>query len=292
MLLSAAISLYLDAKAVENRASKTLTGYRQQLNLFCASLPPATELADITTVHCAAFLAAERGRNLSPYTIAARYRCLRAFFNWAGESLHIPSPLTIKPPHIPKKPPRRAATSDIDRLLASIPGATWLDLRDRALLRVLASTGIRVSECAGLRVQDIDLAARLLFVEDGKGSAARYVPFDQRTGLALTAYLYARPAWSAPGLWLAAVNRWGKPEGILTDTGIRQLLRRRCRAAGLPVLNPHSFRHQFATKALNDGVPLSAVSTMLGHSSTDFTARVYAKWLTEGLRAVYDQHWK
>ena len=173
-----------------------------------------------------------------------------------------------------------------------MPDDTWVDLRDRAIVRLLHGTGLRVQECAALQVRDVNIAKRVVYVGDGKGSKARFVPFAPIVAVTIMAYLYNRPPWAGPELLLGCVNRHGKPEGPLTGSGIRQILERRCQAAGISYMNPHSLRHLFATKALNDGIPLSAVSTMMGHSSTAFTARVYAKWLTDGLVKIYDEHWK
>ena len=293
MSLAHAIADFLAIKEAENLSAKTVADYRQQLHLFVQSLPPAVaDVEEITTAHCAAFLAAERARGLSPYTIHSRYRTLRVFLRWASAEMDFRNPLTFKAPRVRIQPPRRAEGESVSRLLDSIAQETWLDVRDRAIIHLLHGTGVRVQECADLHIADVDVSRRLLYVADGKGHKARYVPFSSPVAVAVTGYLYNRPACAVPHLLLGAVNRHGQPEGPLSAGGIRQMLERRCKAAGLPYINPHSLRHLFATKALNDGIPLSAVSRMMGHTSTDFTARVYARWLTDGLARVYDEHWK
>ena len=292
-------------KRAERRSPKTIRSYEQLLGLFWQSLPAdVTAVEEITTEHCAAFLAAEEGRNIRPHqasgedrhlkpaSLAARYRVMRVFFRWASQTYKIANPLAFKAPRVPIEPPRRASNEDVEALLASIPDGTWLDLRDRAIIRLLHGTGLRVQECADLRLVDVNVGRRLVYVADGKGGKARYVPFAPTVAMALTAYVFNRPAWAGPALLLGCVHRHGHPEGPLTGSGIRQILERRCKAASIGYINPHSLRHLFATKALNDGIPLSAVSTMMGHSSTAFTARVYAKWLTDGLVKIYDEHWK
>jgi integrase/recombinase XerC len=301
--IDSAIRTFLAIKRAERRSPVTVRSYEQLLGLFRASLPPEVmAVEEITTEQCAAFLAAEEGRKLnapgSPdrhmkaTSLAARYRAMRVFLRWSSETYKFANPLVFKAPKIDIEPPRRASNEDVEALLASIDGDGWLDFRDRAIVRLLHGTGLRVQECASLALNDLDVAKRLVYVADGKGGKARYVPFTPGVAMHLLAYLLNRPAWSGRELLLGSVNRHGVPHGPLTANGIRQMLKRRCRAAGIAYINPHSLRHLFATKALNDGIPLSAVSTMMGHASTDFTARVYAKWLTDGLVAIYDAHWK
>jgi integrase len=109
--------------------------------------------------------------------------------------------------------------------------------------------------------------------------------------LALVDYLYSRPAYAGPELWLSSDNRGGA-KGPLNYWTIRQILRRRCERAGVRNLNAHSFRHAFATELLNAGADLSAVSAIMGHSSTKVTEAIYAKWLPAGIQREYNEAWK
>ena len=301
--LDTAIRTFLAIKRAERRSPATIRSYEHLLGLFWASLPPEVlAVEEVTTEQCASWLAAEEGRKLNaPGTedrflkgtsLAARYRAMRVFLRWASETFKFPNPLVFKAPHVATEPPRRAENADVEALMASLAGDRWLDFRDRALVRLLHGTGLRVQECASLQLGDLQIAKRLVYVADGKGGKARFVPFSPLVAMHLLAYLYNRPPWPGPELFLGCVNRHGRVQGPLTANGIRQVLERRCQAAGIAYINPHSLRHLFATKALNDGIPLSAVSAMMGHASTDFTARVYAKWLTDGLVKIYDEHWK
>jgi integrase len=100
-------------------------------------------------------------------------------------------------------------------------------------------------------------------------------------------YLYNRPAWSKPPLWVSS-DGYSGVRGALTAEGIRVMLRRRCTDVGLRSINPHQVRHGFAMTLLNAGMELSAVSAAMGHSSQSVTEQVYAAWLTEGLAREYD----
>ena len=103
----------------------------------------------------------------------------------------------------------------------------------------------------------------------------------------LLAYLFNRPAHHAPELWTGNDGSGGA-RGALTDNGIRQMLRRRSKAAGMRPINPHSLRHGFAMEMLNNGgASLEAVSKFLGHASPEITRRFYADYIDEELAAIY-----
>jgi integrase len=133
------------------------------------------------------------------------------------------------------------ALDDIRKLLAACKGRSFDDRRDNAVIRILFDTGVRRGELAGLRLDDWDRKRDLLFVTGKTG--ARAVALSASTGEALARYVRARAAHPKAGrteaLWLGA-------KGARGDSGIAQLLARRCTQAGLPRLRPHQFRHTFA----------------------------------------------
>jgi site-specific recombinase XerD len=293
--LQHAIDQFLQTK--RKRAPETLTWYRQQLAAWLAWLEAkqVKQLAWLEPKQLDAFLDAEKARGLADSTVHARFRALRALFRWLDRQGKLPGfkPPTavIEPPSDKTAEPRQADPAAVQRVLNAIPHDTWLDHRDRMLIELLRSTGLRVEEAVCLHIQDIDLGDGFVFVEAGKGNKGRIAPFHDAFRLAFVAYMFNRPPWSGPELLLAASGH-RRPTGQLQTNGVRQLLRRRCAAASETYINPHSLRHMFAIKALNDGVSLSAVSAILGHTSLAFTARVYAKWIKRGLRREYDTHWQ
>lgn len=244
------------------------------------------------------FLDYERERELSASTIAARYRSLAALFNWIRRRRrkwldgHDTPTSLIDRPEPGKFAPRVADIDDVQRLIRSIHLDEWMDYRDRLIVQTMLSTGLRVEEVINLRVDNIDLRDCFVFVEDGKGDKPRIVPFDPAFKLAFVAYMMNRPAATITHLLLSADSHHNGQDLAMTTDAVRHMLRRRCKVAQVRYMNPHSFRHLFATKALNDGVKLSAVSAMMGHSSVSFTARVYARWVKAGLRREYDENWK
>lgn len=123
-----------------------------------------------------------------------------------------------------------------------------IGLRDRAIIIVLMDAGLRASELIGLDLSDVDLDNGILLVL-GKGRRKRQVPIGRKALAALDRYLRARAKSDdahKPKLWLSK-------KGILTDSGLRQLIERKCKQAGIAHLHPHQFRHSFADSWLREG---------------------------------------
>lgn len=140
--------------------------------------------------------------------------------------------------------------------------------RDTALLWTFISTGVRLGEMAGLRVDDVDLDAGAALVI-GKGDRGRYVTFGSRTVLALDRYLRERtrhPAATSDWLWLGG-------KGRLTDSGITQVLRRRATEANVEGIHAHRFRHTFAHRWLANGGTEGGLQTVAGWRSPQMLAR-------------------
>ena len=298
MRLDQALESFLVAKESANRSADTLDFYRRNVQVFIAWLERQIAAGKIDGADWCQpatierFLAHERRRNLSPYTVHARYRSLRALFGWLESRHGIPSPVSaVEEPERPDKAPRQVELEAVERLVDSIPagdGATWADLRDRLVLLLFFWTGLRLSELAALHVPDVDVKRRLIYVQRGKGHKARYVPIPSGTPALLLEYLMARPPWSGPELFLGNDGAGGV-RGAIQAGGIRTMIRRRCQAAGVEYRNPHAFRHGFAMTMLNSGgMEMGVLSKLLGHSSTQITQKIYADWVTESLRREYD----
>jgi integrase/recombinase XerC len=194
-------------------------------------------------------------------------------------------------PRVPKTLPRALTLSDTDSLLDAPEDGPFPE-RDAALFELLYATGLRVSEAAGLDMEDVDFSARLARVV-GKGSKERIVPFGEEAEAALRAYLPGRDALrhtfedaGDPGSDEEPlfVNMRG---GRLTTRSMARLLKRRLRAAGLPAeLSPHALRHTFATHLLSAGADLRSIQELLGHASLSTTQK-YTHLDAARLRDVY-----
>ena len=158
--------------------------------------------------------------------------------------------------------------------------------RDLAVLEVLYSTGVRVSECCGLKVSDLDLARGYITVL-GKGSKIRRVPIGEPASDALTGWLLAgRPLLAKPETEpeVVFINRRGRPMG---PRDARRVLEAHPLADGRS-LHPHALRHAYATHLLEGGADLRVVQELLGHSDLA-TTQTYTHLTRERLRAVYEE---
>lgn len=302
MKIQEALQLFANHKLGEGIKAKTIKNYLALAKPFIASLPSERQnIGDILPSDITNFLAHERSRGLSPVTVRGMWRTLDLFFGWCTSNRELgnpPNPMFLGPDKkikaikIPKKEPRRARLEDLQRVIASIQIKGWPDLRDRALLCLLMDTGLRVGEAAALDISDIDIKQRLLLVRAGKGDKDRRVPFTEATAKALLHYWLAKPAYNSPAVFLSAKGgHTDAVRGRMSVTGIEQMLQRRCKAAGVSHINPHSIRHLFATRCINNGMRAETVSKLMGHWDSAFTLRTYAHLSTATIEREYAEHW-
>ncbi len=287
---------FTESRSAHGRAERTVEWYAQQLGTYAAYVASSgvarNSAYEPETIE--AFMIHERKRGVSDSTIQARFRALRAFFKWqtrrtkrGGESFDNPLDY-IDLPSVAKKKPKVASVVNLKRLIASIASEDFRDIRDKFTVRLLWSTGVRVGEACKLELCDIDMANGFLMVRDGKGGKDRICPFDESFKTAYLEYLLNRPSTECARLLLTCGGKTKDFSAGLLPNGVRQMLRRRCDDAGIPLINPHSIRHLYAIERLNNGMQLSAVSAAMGHSSVSFTASHYARWMSSGLRREYD----
>ena len=231
-------------------------------------------------------------RELSNRSLARHLSTLRSFFRWACREGHLEkNPARGLPsPRIPRTLPRALTLPDTERLLEAEEEAP-LPERERALFELLYATGLRVSEAAGLDLEDVDFSARLVRVT-GKGSRERSSPSARRRRRRCARTCPRAAALRASG-GSRATRRRSEPlfvnarGGRLTTRSMARLLKRRLRAAGLPAqISPHALRHTFATHLLQAGADLRAIQELLGHASLSTTQK-YTHLDAARLREVY-----
>lgn len=234
-----------------NRSPKTVRTYLdavRQLVAYCAEHSRPTDPVDMRRSDVEAFI----GHLLdtrSSSTAATRYRGLQQLFRWLEDEDEIEhSPMAkMKPPSVTEKQVQVADIDDLRALLKACKGASFADRRDTAIIRFMVDTGARLAETAGLRLVDVHLdrrAGAVAFVV-GKGRRERGLPMGCSAVRDLDRYLRIRdkhPARHLEWLWLGGRSRADR----LTDSGIAQMLRRRCDEAGISRIHPHQLRHTFA----------------------------------------------
>lgn len=229
------------------------------------------------------YLAHLKSANLSKRTINRRLSCLRSFFKFLfKEGLMKTNPATLlSSPKQDKYLPQFLTEEEIVKLLESADIVDELGLRDRALLETLYSTGMRISELAGLDLDDVDFISGVVKVK-GKGKKERMLPIGSRAVEAIRKYLDKRLKKS-PVIFL------NKNNTRLTTRGARLIMNKYIKKTSLRQgISPHTLRHSFATHLLNRGADLRSVQELLGHSNLS-TTQVYTHLTTERLKAVYDK---
>ena len=295
MEIAATISSFLMHVRVEKGlSSNTVSAYKRDLSKFDAFTQKRNlSLEAVSRDDLVDFLAGLYRQNLESRTVARHLVTLRNFFRFAQiqELVAADPSVSLESPKIRRSLPGYLRLAEIEKLLEQPNSKTAPGLRDRAMLEVLYSTGLRVSELIGLRVSDLDTKVGCVRCI-GKGDKERIVPVGRKALAMVEKYVReARPqllgkgkAASSPALF---VNRRGGP---LSRVGVWKILSAYGRRAGLRVaLTPHMLRHSFATHLLERGADLRSVQLMLGHADIS-TTQIYTHVVEERLKQVYKAH--
>lgn len=231
----------------DNKAPKTIETYLyavRRLGEWAYEQDGKPEPSTITTTQIREFIRETLERS-SAGTARNYYRCLSTFFGWLVDEDEITlSPMAkTRPPQVPDKNIPIVTLEQMAALLDVCKGKDFADRRDTAILRVLWDTGGRRAEVSYLQLDDLDMDTEAILVH-GKGRRDRVVPFGSKTAQALSRYLRVRNKHSQaamPALWLGSTG-----QGALTHGGIKAVLVRRSRQAGIGHVHPHMFRHSLA----------------------------------------------
>jgi integrase/recombinase XerD len=295
MEINSAINAFLTHVRVEKGLSaNTVSAYRRDLLKFEAFAKKCKlALKAIRRDDLVDFLASLYHQKLESRTVARHLVTLRNFFRFAQvQELIAEDPsLNLESPKIRRSLPGYLRLEDVEKLLAQPDEKSSIGLRDRAMLEVLYSSGLRVSELIGLRVMDLDRAVGCVRCI-GKGDKQRIVPVGKKATALVERYLRdARPKLLGKGTLANPqalfLNRRG---GAFSRVGVWKILSAYGRRAGLRVaLTPHMLRHSFATHLLERGADLRSVQLMLGHSDIS-TTQIYTHVVEERLKQIYKAH--
>jgi len=285
------LAKFLKHLSSERRLSPhTDCNYRRDLELFIRFCE-RNDIADWRSVdsqHVRSFAAAEFRQGQSPRTIQRRLSALRSFFNFL---LRQEQPPVQTNPAIdvraPKASKRLPATIDADQMARLLTFRTdeQLEVRDKAIMELFYSSGLRLSELVELDLDNLDLPDRTVRVT-GKGGKTRIVPVGRYALDALSAWLRERAAMARPGEQAVFVANHG---GRLLQRAIQRRITLWAKRQGLGVhLHPHMFRHSFASHLLESSQDLRGVQELLGHANLA-TTQIYTHLDFQHLAKIYDQ---
>ena len=282
------IDRFLSHLAQERRVSRhTIAAYGYDL----AALAQFGEKRGITAwggldhLQLRTFAAALHGAGLNPRSIQRRLSAARTFYEYLMREGHCSRnpALDVRAPKPKKRLPATLDPDQMGRLLA-FGGDDSLSARDKAIMELFYSSGLRVSELVGLSVLGVDLADRTVRVL-GKGNKTRIVPVGRQAIGALKKWLKERGGLVKPDVETLFVGRWGRP---LTARAVQLRVDAWGRRQGIGVhMHPQMFRHSFATHLLESSGDLRGVQELLGHADIS-TTQVYTHLDFQRLASVYE----
>lgn len=254
----------------------------QQLQKFLHAVE-VSQWETVGSEHLVAFLITLREQRYAPTSIARKLAAMKSFFHYLLENGTISTDPTVSlsAPRVDREAPQAIEDEQIARLLEQIDTQYPIGMRDRAMLFLLYTTGMRVTEVVSLDLKDIDFEQNIVLcgASEGKLARRRALPLDEPTAAALRYYIHmGLPMLVRSNDEKALfVNHHGER---LTRQGFWLILKGYARTIGIERLTPHTLRHSFAVNLLRKGAELRTVQEMLGHASIS-TTQMYRSMDTE-----------
>ncbi len=273
---------YLDLQ--KGASAHTLRAYRKDLEEFSNYVKKGAE--DIEMVDVRAFVAQQIKDGRNKTTAGRRLASVRSFLKYLHREGYIrenPAKL-VSTPRTQRLLPRFLSVDDIFSLVQQPKSIGFLQTRDRAILELLYSSGLRVSEIAGLNVEDVNTKEGLVKVK-GKGKKERILPVGSKAIDAIKSYLVEKILLKRRNKALF-LNSRGEP---LSDRGVRRVVVKYAKMIGISgKIGPHTLRHTFASHLLQAGADLRVIQELLGHESLSTTQKYTHLDITH-LMDVYDR---
>jgi len=291
-MLATQMERYLQELAREDASPHTRTAYESDLRQFLDYLSPPglapPEPAAIDLLILREWLAGLYRDELTAITIRRKLAAVRGLFAFMLREgvIRVNVAKLVRTPKAPQKLPEVMSAEQVNVLIDGVGGEKLerpYPERDRAIFELLYGCGVRVSELAGLNLEDLDRGERWLRVR-GKGRKERQVPLPKKAAEALERYLAGRPVVrDESAVFLNHRNR------RLTIRGIHGIVKFYATyLSGDPSVHPHSFRHAYATHLLADGADLRSIQELLGHARLSTTQK-YTQVSLVDLLSVYDK---
>ncbi len=286
---TADLELFLIHLRVEKNCSEaTCRSYRADLLQVARFLQESASPHDLSACDLAdlrAFLTALGALKLNKSSVSRKISAIRSFYKFLMREGRIPGnpAAALKSPRRDRALPSYLEVEEVARLIDTPPAEKPDGLRDRAILELLYSSGLRLGELTRLDERDLDWINEIVLVH-GKGGRDRLVPVGGPALAAVRRYLETRdPATRGPREPMFLSSRGAR----LNSRLVERMIARYGRGLGKPV-TPHTLRHSFATHLLNAGADLRAIQELLGHRHLS-TTQIYTHVSSQRLREVYDR---
>ena len=279
------IERFLRYMQTERGASEhTIRSYRKDLETFFAYVE--SEAKSVEALEIRGFVAGQIKDGLKKSTVGRRLATIRSFYRFLHREGFVkvnPAKL-VNAPKLPKLLPKFLTVDDAFSLMEKPEGIGFMPARDRAILELLYSSGLRVAELSGLNQDDVNIREGLVKIR-GKGRKERIAPIGRKALDALRAYVIERVLLKKKEKAFF-LNRSGTR---LTDRGVRRIVVKYARAALIDGrIGPHTLRHTFATHLLQGGADLRVIQELLGHASLSTTQK-YTHLDIQHLMDIYDK---
>ena len=275
-----------------NVSPRTFEAYQRDLNQYLAFIVEkgVDALGEISQMHIREYIRTLNDRGLATSSIARIFSSIRSYHKFlSAEGIIKENPtLVLTSPKAPKKLPEVLSETEIAAITKAVDESSQFAKRDKAIIEMLYSCGLRVSELCDLKISNLFLDDDMIRIM-GKGSKERLLPIGGTAKRYLNDYLtYTRPGFlKNTGSSSVFLSRNGKP---LTRAMVNIILNKWVHASGItkPV-SPHTLRHSFATHLLEGGADLRFVQALLGHSDIS-TTQIYTHLDKHHLKEVYKTH--
>lgn len=292
LLIDSIESFMLTLEKERNFSLHTIKAYKNDLNRFNYFLNNTLsrkKLAKINRNDIRKFLAEEYDNGCSSKTVARRLATIKSYFKYLVKTELIQENISIhiNSPKVPKKLPNFVDKNLIDTLMKTPSLDTHIGIRDRAVLELFYSTGMRLSELVNMNIGDFEINKKLIRVI-GKGNKERMIPYGRTAESAIKNYLKIRnislkPAFANKPLFV------NSSEKRISKRTIQRRMNNYIKlVADGKRIGPHLLRHTFATHLLDNGADIRAVKDLLGHSSLSST-QIYTHVSIEKLKKDYTQ---
>ncbi|NGP44136.1 tyrosine recombinase XerC [Bacillaceae bacterium SIJ1] len=272
-------------------SAHTLQSYQRDIEQFVHHLEQQqfTHFAAVSHADVRRYLSYLYRQRYARKTVARKVSALRSLYHYLMKEAYVEeNPFVLSQiPKAERKLPQFLYEKELNQLFLVSDQTSNLGQRNQALLELMYATGIRVSECTSIRLQDVDFSVDAVLVR-GKGKKERFVPFGSFAHAALRLYieegrvqLLKKSSQTTDALFL---NHRG---GALSERSVREVLNKLVKDASLHIhISPHTLRHTFATHMLNEGADLRSVQELLGHENLS-TTQMYTHVTKDRLRHVY-----